>query len=163
MSCAKAILKQCIFSNSMNWLSNIPIMDTAMLSFAIQNIGFLTSIWHYFSANKNNFASLGHAIGYKHKHKHKYGSYLTFNFQVGEATQACTNVTIMDDDDLEGNHTFEVILDTNRVLGGGTGGLGSPTSTTITIQDPEGILVIHMVQDVEMVHFSIQRVHRRPE
>ena len=69
----------------------------------------------------------------------------------------------MDDDDLEGNHTFEVILDKNRVLGGGTGGLGSPASTTITIQDPEGILVIHMVQDVEMVHFSIQRVHRRPD
>ena len=117
----------------------------------------------YFSANKNKFASLGHATGQKHKRKQKYGSYLTFKFQDGESTQACTNVTIMDDDDLEGNHTFEVILDKNRVLGGGTGGLGSPASTTITIQDPEGILVIHMVQDVEMVHFSIQRVHRRPD
>ena len=144
-----------VYSNAMNWCLYVPIMNTVMLSFSYHpKYWFLDShMASYFSANKNNFALLGHATGQKHKHKHKYGSYLTFKFQVGESTQACTNVTIMDDDDLEGNHTFEVILDKNRVLGGGTGGLGSPTSTTITIQDPEGILQC-MVQDVEMIYIN---------
>lgn len=106
----------------------------------------------YILAERKYFASLGHATGHKHKHKHKYASYLTFNFEVGEATQACTNVTIMDDDDLQGNQTFDVVLNKNPVLGGGTRGLSSPTFTTITIQDPEGILVTYMIVEVEMVY-----------
>ena len=45
--------------------------------------------------------------------------------------------------DLEGDHTFDVILGANTpALGGGTGGFSFPTSTTITIQDSEGMLVI---------------------
>ena len=66
---------------------------------------------------------------------------LTFNFEVGTATQACINITIINDVDLEGDHTFDIILGTNTpALGGGTGGLTLPTSTTITIQDSEGKL-----------------------
>ena len=70
-------------------------------------------------------------------------SSLTFNFEVGTATQACINITIIDDVDLEGDRIFDVILGTNTpALRGGTGGFGFPTSTTITIQDSEGMLVI---------------------
>ena len=66
---------------------------------------------------------------------------LTFNFEVGTATQACINVTIINDVDLEGDHIFNVTLGTNTpALGGGRGGLILPTSTTITIQDSEGML-----------------------
>ena len=68
---------------------------------------------------------------------------LTFNFEVGTATQACINITIIDDVDLEGDHTFDVILGTSTpALGGGMGGFGFPRSTTITIEDSEGMLVI---------------------
>ena len=65
---------------------------------------------------------------------------LTFNFQVGTVSSSCINITINDDDDLEGDHTFDVTLgDTSTpVL---LGGLGSPSFTTITIEDPEGILM----------------------
>ena len=60
-----------------------------------------------------------------------------FNFEVGEVSQACIDVAINDDDDLEGDHTFTVEL--GRTNTPALGGTGSPTSTTITIQDPEGI------------------------
>ena len=67
---------------------------------------------------------------------------LVFNFQVGTATQSCINITIIDDVDLEGDHTFRVTLGTNALaLGGETGGFGFSTSTIVTIQDPEGMLV----------------------
>ena len=67
---------------------------------------------------------------------------LIFNFEVGTATQACINITIIDDVDLEGDHTFSVTLGANTpALGGGTGGFGFSTSTSVTIQDPEGMLV----------------------
>lgn len=71
---------------------------------------------------------------------------LTFNFQMGAATQfqACIDIWIMNDMDFEGDHSFEVTLGPNTpALRGGTGGFGSPTSTTITIQDHEGIFVIY--------------------
>ena len=59
-----------------------------------------------------------------------------FNFGMGSVFEACIVVTISDDDDLEGNHAFIVGLGaTSPALGGA----GSPTSTTITIQDPEGM------------------------
>lgn len=66
-----------------------------------------------------------------------------FEFQMGALSQACINIAINDDDDLEGNHTFTVDLGVTSVpaLGGGTGGLGIPSSTTITIQDPDGMLM----------------------
>lgn len=60
-----------------------------------------------------------------------------FKFEMGAVSQACINVTIIDDDDLEGDHTFTVKL--GRTNTPALGGTGSPTSTTITIQDPEGI------------------------
>ena len=67
---------------------------------------------------------------------------LIFNFKVGTATQACINITIIDDVDLEGDHTFRVTLGANApALGGETGGFGLSTSTIVTIQDPEGIFV----------------------
>ena len=66
---------------------------------------------------------------------------LTFNFEVGTATQACINVTIINDVDLEGDHVFNVTLGINTpALRGGRAGLTLPTSTTITIQDSEGML-----------------------
>jgi len=69
---------------------------------------------------------------------------LDFNFQVGTDTTACIDVTIMDDNNLEGDHTFtvnlgEMIMPT---LSGGTGGFGTPIFTSVTIQDPEGMLSI---------------------
>ena len=67
---------------------------------------------------------------------------LVFNFEVGTATQACINITIIDDVDLEGDHTFGVALGANApALGGETGEFGLSTSTIVTIQDPEGMLV----------------------
>ena len=63
---------------------------------------------------------------------------LTFNFQVGTVSSSCINITINNDDDLEGNHSFDVTLgDTSTPVS--LGGLGSPSFTTITIEDPEGI------------------------
>ena len=65
---------------------------------------------------------------------------LTFNF---EGTQACIDIDIMTDMDFEGDHSFEVTLGPNMpTLRGGTGGFGSSTSTTIIIQDYEGVFVI---------------------
>jgi len=60
---------------------------------------------------------------------------------VGAVTTACIDVTIMDDNNLEGDHTFTVNLGgmITPTLTGGTGGFGTPMSTTITIQDPEGM------------------------
>ena len=59
-----------------------------------------------------------------------------FNFGMGPVSQACIDVLITNDNDLEGEHTFTVELGATSVPALGT---GSPTSTTITIQDPEGI------------------------
>ena len=60
-----------------------------------------------------------------------------FNFGMGPVSQPCIDVTIIDDADLEGDHTFTVDLGATAL-----GGTGSPTSTTITIQDPEGMHII---------------------
>ena len=60
-----------------------------------------------------------------------------FNFGMGAVSQACIDVTIIDDADLEGDHTFTVDLGATSVPP--LGGTGPPTSTTITIQDPEGM------------------------
>ena len=60
-----------------------------------------------------------------------------FNFEVGAVSQACIDVLIIDDDDLEGDHTFTVKL--GRTNTPALGRTGFPTSTTITIQDPEGM------------------------
>ena len=62
-----------------------------------------------------------------------------FSFGVGAVTPACVDISITNDDDLEGDHTFSLNL-------GGTntpslGGTGAPTTTAVTIQDPEGILL----------------------
>ena len=66
---------------------------------------------------------------------------LIFNFEVGTATQACISITIIDDVDLEGDHSFDIILGANTpALGGGREGFNLPTSTTITIQDSGGML-----------------------
>ena len=64
--------------------------------------------------------------------------FLTFNFQVGTVSPSCINITINDDDDLEGDQTFDVTLG-NTSIPVLSGRLGSPSFTTITIQDPEGI------------------------
>jgi len=69
---------------------------------------------------------------------------LDFNFQVGTDTTACIDVTIIDDNNLEGDHTFTVNLMgvITPTLTGGMGGFGTTMSTTVTIQDPEGMLSI---------------------
>jgi len=68
-------------------------------------------------------------------------TFLDFNFQVGTDTTACIDVTITNDTNLEGDHTFSVNLGgmITPTLTGGTGGFGTPMSTTVTIQDPEGM------------------------
>ena len=63
---------------------------------------------------------------------------LDFSFPVGAVTTACIDVTIIDDNNLEGDHTFTVNLQ-GMITPTLTGGFGSPSSTTITIQDPEGM------------------------
>ena len=69
---------------------------------------------------------------------------LDFSFPVGADATACIDVTIIDDNNLEGDHTFTVNLGgmITPTLTGGTGGFGTPSSTTVTIQDPEGMLSI---------------------
>jgi len=69
---------------------------------------------------------------------------LDFNIPVGTDTTACIDVTIVDDSNLEGDHAFTVNLGEmiTPTLTGGTGGFGTPMSTTITIQDPEGMFSI---------------------
>ena len=69
---------------------------------------------------------------------------LDFSFPVGAVTTACIDVTIIDDNNLEGDHTFTVDLGgmITPTLTGETGGFGTPSSTTVTIQDPEGMLSI---------------------
>ena len=62
-----------------------------------------------------------------------------FEFQVGALSQACIDIAINDDDDLEGDHAFTVEL--GVISAPALGGLGSPSTTTITIQDPDGMLV----------------------
>ena len=59
-----------------------------------------------------------------------------FNFGMGTVLEACIDVVIANDDDLEGEHNFTVELGATSVPALRTGPL---TSTTITIQDPEGI------------------------
>jgi len=70
---------------------------------------------------------------------------LEFSFDVGAVTSACIDVSIIDDFDLEGDHTFTVSLGGTNTpsLGGGTGGFGAQTTTAITIQDPEGTSFSH--------------------
>ena len=69
---------------------------------------------------------------------------LDFSFPVGAVTTACIDVTITDDNNLEGDHTFTVNLGgiITPTLSGGAGGFGTPMSTTVTIQDPEGMFSI---------------------
>lgn len=64
---------------------------------------------------------------------------LEFNFQVGTNTTACIDVNILDDSNLEGDHSFTVDLG-GIVTPNLTAGFGSQSSTTITIRDPEGML-----------------------
>jgi len=66
---------------------------------------------------------------------------LDFNFQVGTDTTACIDVTIIDDNILEGDHNFGLLLRgmITPTLAGGMGGFGTPLFTSVTIQDPEGM------------------------
>jgi len=63
---------------------------------------------------------------------------------VGTDTTACIDVTITDDNNLEGDHIFTVNLGgmITPTLSGGMGGFGTSMSTTVTIQDPEGMFSI---------------------
>ena len=63
---------------------------------------------------------------------------LDFSFPVGADATACIDVTIIDDNNLEGDHTFTVNLG-GMITPTLTGGFGTPSSTTVTIQDPEGM------------------------
>ena len=53
----------------------------------------------------------------------------------------------MDDSNLEGNHTFAVNLD-GVITPNLMAGFGSPMSTTVTIQDPEGMLSLPFKMDI---------------
>ena len=73
---------------------------------------------------------------------------LDFSFPVGTGTTACIDITITDDNNLEGDHTFTVDLLNIQIIGDDLRrmvsmiGIGSPSSTTVTIQDPEGMLSV---------------------
>ena len=69
-----------------------------------------------------------------------------------EANQSCIDIDIITDMDFEGDHSFEVTLGLNMpMLRGGTGGFGSPTSTTITIQDCEGMFGYNVLCNFALV------------
>jgi len=68
---------------------------------------------------------------------------LEFNFQVGTNTTACIDVNILDDDNLEGDHSFTVDLG-GMITPNLTAGFGSQSSTAITIRDPEGMFIQDM-------------------
>ena len=61
-----------------------------------------------------------------------------FFFEEGALSEACIDVTINDDNDLEGDHTFTVGL--GETIDPPLEGTPSRTSTTITIQDREGTM-----------------------
>ena len=85
---------------------------------------------------------------------------LIFNFQVGTVTQACIEVDIINDMDLEGDHSFDVTLGANTpALGGGTGVFGSSTSTIVTIQDPEGLYFLHNYTCMVICAFTFYLVY----
>jgi len=63
---------------------------------------------------------------------------LDFNFQVGTDTTACIDVTIIDDNNLEGDHNFGLLLG-GMITPTLTGGFGTPSFTSVIIQDPEGM------------------------
>ena len=54
-------------------------------------------------------------------------------FPVGSPSQVCANVTIVDDDDLEGDHNFAVFISDP----GSFAMTGTPQTTVITISDNE--------------------------
>jgi len=73
---------------------------------------------------------------------------------VGTGTTACIAITITDDNNLEGDHTFTVDLLNIQIIGDDLRrmvsmiGIGSPSSTTVTIQDPEGMLSVPSRMDL---------------
>ena len=93
-----------------------------------------------FKYKKKNFKNVSHVLSFSPVDGADLMSshFLTFNFQVGTVSPSCINITINDDDDLEGDQTFDVTLG-NTSIPVLSGRLGSPSFTTITIQDPEGI------------------------
>ncbi len=67
---------------------------------------------------------------------------LTTAFLAAGGNVSCVNITIVDDDAFEGNHTFMVRVDSVTLLSGVTEDLlmpGSASSATITIQDNDGM------------------------
>ena len=72
---------------------------------------------------------------------------------MGTSTSACIDVDILDDSNLEGDHTFAISL-TGVITPTLAAGLGSPTSTTVTIQDPEGMLSLPSKMDIRVMHIK---------
>ena len=60
----------------------------------------------------------------------------------------------MDDSNLEGDHTFTVDLDGGTITPNLMAGFGSPMSTTVTIQDPEGMLSLPSKMDIRVMHIK---------
>ena len=87
-----------------------------------------------------------------------YDGPLYFSFMVGPGNSSCITVNITDDDDYEGDESFVISLSDasmtkrsvdNPVRAKRTDNyfsepdgpvIGSPSSTTVTISDPEGIV-----------------------
>ncbi len=69
---------------------------------------------------------------------------LTTTFLAAGSNVSCVNITIMDDDAFEGNHTFMVNVDSVTLQSGEAEDLlmlGSASSATVTIQDNDGMEV----------------------
>ena len=59
---------------------------------------------------------------------------VTFVSGVSPGTTLCTNITIIDDDALEGTHNFTIAIDVNTILYN----ISTPSESIITITDNEG-------------------------
>ncbi len=69
---------------------------------------------------------------------------LTTTFLTAGSNVSCVNITIVDDDAFEGNHTFMVNVDSVTLLSGEAEDLlmpGSVSSAAVTIQDNDGMEV----------------------
>ena len=63
---------------------------------------------------------------------------ITFASGSSDGTSACTNVDIIDDDNFEGDHSFDITLDGTTVAPASCASVGMPDTATVTITDNDG-------------------------
>ncbi len=65
----------------------------------------------------------------------------------GQGSTACRNITIIDDNSLEGEHNFTVFLEDFDIVAGAPDTarifMGTPSSATVVIEDNEGKLLVY--------------------